>query len=85
VIAFGDADFASNRLVGVPVGNKDLILNSVAWLSQDTDLISIRAKEADDQRMFLTGGQALGVMLISLLGLPLIPIVLGVMSWWSRR
>ncbi len=85
VIAFGDADFASNKLLGLPVGNKDLILNSVAWLSQDTDLIAIRPKDVEDQRLFLTGSQVWSVLLFSLLVLPGVFAVLGVMSWWSRR
>ena len=56
MVAFGDADFASNALLGVQ-GNQDFFLNTVAWLAEDADLISIRAREPDDQRMFLTEHQ----------------------------
>ena len=53
MVAIGDADFASNALLGFQ-GNQDFFLNTVAWLAEDADLISIRAQEPDDQRMFLT-------------------------------
>lgn len=84
VVAFGDADFATNAFLGL-LGNQDLFLNSVAWLAQDADLISIRPKEADDQRMFLTSDQVLNVRLISLVLLPGLFVALGIFSWWRRR
>jgi ABC-type uncharacterized transport system involved in gliding motility auxiliary subunit len=83
VVAFGDVDFASNALYPVP-GNSDLVLNSIAWLAQDADLISIRAREPDDQRLFLTRFQALSVYGLALL-IPLLWIAGGVVSWWRRR
>jgi ABC-type uncharacterized transport system involved in gliding motility auxiliary subunit len=85
VIAFGDADFASNMLLRLPVGNKDFILNAVAWLTEETDLISIRPKESDDQRMVLTGSQGALVLLLSIVALPGVFVVLGIAAWWVRR
>ena len=45
----GDSDFAANGTLGVP-GNRDLFMNTIGWLSQQDNLISIRPKEADDRR-----------------------------------
>jgi ABC-type uncharacterized transport system involved in gliding motility auxiliary subunit len=84
VVAFGDVDFVSNTLLGF-IGNKDLALNAVAWLAEDPDLISIRPKEADDQRLFPTQGQQRMVLFLALLVLPGFFIVLGIMAWWRRR
>src|SRR4051794_1949344 len=56
VVAIGDADFASNALLGFQ-GNQDFLLNTIAWLSQDSDLIAIRPKEPQDQRLFVTPQQ----------------------------
>jgi ABC-type uncharacterized transport system involved in gliding motility auxiliary subunit len=84
VAAFGDADFASNALLGFQ-GNQDFALNTVAWLAQDVDLISIRPREPDDQRMFLTEQQRQTVAWLSLVLLPGLFVVLGVSSWWRRR
>jgi ABC-type uncharacterized transport system involved in gliding motility auxiliary subunit len=84
VVAIGSADFASNGWLGF-YGNQDLFLNVVAWLAQDADLISIRPKEQDDQRMFLSAGQKQNVTLVALLVLPGLFVVLGVVTWWRRR
>jgi hypothetical protein len=84
VVVLGDSDFASNALLGFQ-GNQDFFLNTVAWLAQDSDLISIRAKEPEDQRMFLTQQQQSNVRLVSLLLIPGAFVALGIASWWKRR
>jgi ABC-type uncharacterized transport system involved in gliding motility auxiliary subunit len=84
VVAIGDADFASNQLLGFQ-GNQDFLLNVVAWLAQDKDLISIRPKEPDDQRMYLTQQQQQNVSWLALVVLPGLCVVLGIASWWRRR
>ncbi len=84
VVAVGDSDFASNTLLGFP-GNRDLFLNMVAWLAQDTDLISIRPKEPENQRLVLTGGQRLNLAWTSLVLIPFFFVGLGVYTWWRRR
>jgi ABC-type uncharacterized transport system involved in gliding motility auxiliary subunit len=84
VTAIGDADFASNQLLAFQ-GNQDFMLNVVAWLAQDADLISIRPKEPDDQRMYLTQQQQQNVSWLALIVLPGLFVVLGIASWWRRR
>jgi ABC-type uncharacterized transport system involved in gliding motility auxiliary subunit len=84
VAAIGDADFASNQLLAFQ-GNQDFFLNVVAWLAQDKDLISIRPKEPDDQRMYLTRQQQQNVTWLALIVLPGLCVVLGIASWWRRR
>jgi ABC-type uncharacterized transport system involved in gliding motility auxiliary subunit len=84
VVAIGDSDFASNALLGFQ-GNKDFFLNSVAWLSEDADLISIRPKEPDDQRMLLSAQQVGNVRWVALVLLPGAFVVAGIATWWRRR
>jgi gliding motility-associatede transport system auxiliary component len=84
VVAMGDSDFASNGLLGF-IGNRDFALNTVAWLAEDPDLIAIRPKEPDDQRLFLTRGQQQFVALLALVLLPVAFVVWGGASWWRRR
>jgi ABC-type uncharacterized transport system involved in gliding motility auxiliary subunit len=84
VVAFGDADFASNAFFAIQ-GNRDLFLNSVAWLAEDPDLITIRPKDPEDQRMFLTGRQQVVVFGVALVVWPALFVVLGVVVWWLRR
>jgi len=84
VAAFGDADFASNQLLAFQ-GNQDFALNTVAWLAEDADLISIRPREPEDQRMFITDAQQTLVMLLAVFVLPGLFVVLGIAAWWRRR
>jgi gliding motility-associatede transport system auxiliary component len=84
VVAYGDSDWATNAFLGFP-GNQDLFVNSVAWLAQDVDLISIRAREPDDQRLFLTKEQQQNVFVLSLLFIPGAFVILGILAWWRRR
>jgi ABC-type uncharacterized transport system involved in gliding motility auxiliary subunit len=84
VVAFGDSDFATNALLGFQ-GNRDFFLNSVAWLAQDADLISIRPKEPEDQKLILTREQQQNVLVLALLLIPGLFVALGIREWWSRR
>ena len=84
MVVLGDSDFASNALLGFQ-GNQDFFLNTVAWLAQDPDLISIRPREAEDQRMFLSAQQQRNVLLVSLLLVPGAFVVMGIAAWWKRR
>ena len=84
VVAVGDADFASNSLLGFQ-GNQDFFLNVVAWLAEDADLISIRPKEPENQALFLSRQVQQNVAWIALVLLPGLFVILGVVSWWRRR
>ena len=69
VAVIGDSDFAANGTLGVP-GNRDLFMNTVGWLSQQDNLISIRPKEPDDRRITLTATQESNIFWLSLLIVP---------------
>ena len=84
VVALGDADFASNQLLGFQ-GNHDLFLNIAAWLAEDVDLISIRPKDPENQTLFIGRQTQTWVLLAALVILPGSFIVLGVVTWWRRR
>jgi len=80
----GDSDFAANGTLGVP-GNRDLFMNTVGWLSQQDNLISIRPKEPDDRRITLTATQESNIFWLSLLIVPGCIFGAGIASWWRRR
>jgi ABC-type uncharacterized transport system involved in gliding motility auxiliary subunit len=86
VAAFGDVDFASNAFIGAQ-GNENFLLNVVAWLSEDADLISIKPRDPEDQRLTIVPGsfQWMLIWMTGLVGLPLVFLVLGVANWWRRR
>lgn len=84
VVVFGDSDFASNNTLGV-AGNRDLFMNTINWLSQQENLISIRTREAADRRLTLTATQQSNITWLSLLIVPGIVFGTGIFSWWRRR
>ncbi len=84
VVVFGDSDFASNSALGIQ-GNRDLFLNTVGWLSQQENLISIRPKEADDRRITMTAAQQTNVNILTMLIIPACIFGAGVYTWWRRR
>jgi ABC-type uncharacterized transport system involved in gliding motility auxiliary subunit len=84
VVAVGDVDFATNALLGFQ-GNEDFFLNTVAWLAQEADLISIRPHEPEDQSLFLSRQTQQNVTWVALLLLPGIFVIAGVVTWWRRR
>jgi len=83
-VVFGDSDFVSNVAIGIS-GNRDLFMNAVNWLAQQENLIAIRPKEADDQRITMTANQQLWVLILALLVIPAMVFGSGVYAWWRRR
>jgi ABC-type uncharacterized transport system involved in gliding motility auxiliary subunit len=84
VVVFGDSDFASKAALGIP-GNRDLFMNTIGWLSQQENLISIRPKEPDDRRVTMTATQQNNVTILSLFLIPGFVFGAGVYSWLRRR
>ena len=84
LVVFGDSDFANNQLIG-EVGNGDLFMNAVSWLMEEGALIAIRPKERRYRPVWLTEGQGQRLKWFSLVVLPAIPVIVGVIVWWRRR
>jgi ABC-type uncharacterized transport system involved in gliding motility auxiliary subunit len=84
VAVMGDSDFAANGGLGIQ-GNRDLFMNTIGWLSQQENLISIRPKEADDRRITLTATQQANIARLSLLIIPAAVFGTGIFTWWRRR
>src|SRR5262249_45358943 len=54
-IVTGTSGWAENRAMGSrTLGNRDLFMNMINWLTADEDLISIRPKAAEDRPLTLT-------------------------------
>ncbi len=85
IVVVGSSGWMANSIMSAPVGNRDLTLNMVNWLTSDEDLISIRPKEPEDRRLHVTGSAIRVIFLTSVVCLPLIVIVSGVSVWWKRR
>ena len=84
IAAFGDSDFVSNGVLGI-TGNRDLFLNTVNWLAQQENLISIRARDPEDRRIMLTADQERLIFYLTVLIVPGLILLAGVQTWWRRR
>ena len=83
-VVVGSSMWISNSILRFN-GNSDLFLNSLNWLTQDEDLISIRPKENDSRPLNVTQSQMAWITIVSQLVLPLLPVLGGVIIWWKRR
>jgi ABC-type uncharacterized transport system involved in gliding motility auxiliary subunit len=60
-------------------------LNSINWLAQDEELISIRAKSPTDRKITMTGSQTNMLFWLTIVFMPVAVIGSGVYIWWKRR
>lgn len=84
LVVIGNSAFASNQWNGLQ-HNGDLFFNTIDWLAQDENLISIRPKESADRHLTLTESQAAGLRWVDLIFVPGFVIVSGIFIWLKRR
>ena len=84
IVVFGDSDFATNRHFNNQ-GNGDLFMNSVNWLLQDEDLISVRPNQPENRRVQMSQSQVKGVLILVVILLPLLLLVSGGVVYWVRQ
>jgi ABC-type uncharacterized transport system involved in gliding motility auxiliary subunit len=84
IVVIGDGDFLSNTYLGNG-GNLNLGLNLVHWLSHDDAFINIQVKTAPDTTLELGNAAMAAIGLGSLIGLPLLLLLTGVVIWLRRR
>jgi ABC-type uncharacterized transport system involved in gliding motility auxiliary subunit len=85
LMVFGDSDFATDRVISQERGNGDLILNSITWLAEDEDLISIQSREPGYKPITMTASQGTFMFLFAVWRYPAIIFVIGLLIWWYRR
>ena len=85
-VVVGTSRVAQNSLAGSrSLGNRDLMVNIVNWLSSDEDLISIRPKSPEDRPLNMTSRRLNATFWLSVVAFPLAVIGFGVITWWRRR
>ena len=84
VVVIGDVDFATNELLD-QFNNRDLLLNTLAWVAGEEDQVSIRSADGGGGRFNMTEGQFLIVGVLSLLVAPGLAVMGGVGAWRDRR
>jgi ABC-type uncharacterized transport system involved in gliding motility auxiliary subunit len=84
VVAIGDSDFVVNQYLRVAPGNTDLFVNTVNWLSQQENLISIRPTDPKDRRVTVGANQMLVVKSMILI-VPAAVIATGIITRRRRK
>jgi ABC-type uncharacterized transport system involved in gliding motility auxiliary subunit len=84
VVVFGDAAFIDNEHIP-KMYNADLYLNTVNWLAEEEELISIRPKTTRGSRVLMTPQETRDIFYMSVLILPEILLLFGLAIWWRRR
>ena len=84
LVVYGDSDFANNAYVHIS-GNGDLFLNTVSWLAEEEDLISIRPKPPQSSSVLLTATQVNLIFWIPVVFLPATVLAAGISVLHQRR
>jgi hypothetical protein len=82
----GDSDFIANSQINL-YGNRDLLLNTLGWLTGEQDLIARRARERGSEPLVLDPDQVRGLGLVGSVVWPLLVglLLTGRIVWRRRR
>ena len=85
LVVVGDSDFVTNSYLNLS-GNKDFMLNVVAWLSGDEFAISIRPRARETTPLYLKETDQQFLFYGPVLGLPFCFLAVGTgVFFWRRR
>lgn len=90
-VVVGNAAFIASSSTGQATGpidfqgNRDLLLNTVGWLTGRAEGITVRPRPSLNTQVFLTAQSTHALILTFVVGVPLVCFILGFGTWWSRR
>ncbi|MGH7224857.1 MAG: Gldg family protein [Gemmataceae bacterium] len=84
LVMFGSTEFADNKYLN-DFYNRDFFMNSADWLAGEANSISIRPRMIRASRFRLTVSDFEIVFALSVLLLPEMLSLLGIIVWWERR
>ncbi len=84
MVVIGDSDFAANAFINLS-GNKDFLLNSIAWLIGDERAISIRPRERQVTPLYLKETDQQYIFYVPVMGLPISFLLFGGCVFFRRR
>ncbi|GAA3412696.1 GldG family protein [Paenibacillus hodogayensis] len=84
-VVIGNAQFLQNQII-TEQGNRDFALNSVNWMQEQTEQVTIRPREeAALQQAFIMPNKANMIFYGTVVIFPLAILALGGAIWWRRR
>jgi len=84
MVVFGDADFASNKYFQTS-GNADFIKNTINYMVDRGDLITIKKEPRGIDALMLTRGQGQLIFWVPVVAIPLCVLGLGIVVYVRRR
>lgn len=84
LVIFGDSDFAKNGYFKNR-GNSNLFQNTISYLAEEEDLISIRPKEIQDRRLTMSQADVKGLFYLVVIAIPLLVIIIGTVIYIRRN
>lgn len=84
IALFGDADFMLTENITV-VGNSDILMNTVNWLTDSDSLISIAVKPKEKVFLSLKAAELNKILFMVLCFIPGVFILAAVIVWFKRR
>ncbi len=84
MVAVGDSDFVTNQMLQMQL-NRDLAVNSFAFLAKDAELITIRPKQAKGTTLQMEQTTARAAFWGIFIPVPLLMFALSVIMWMRRR
>ena len=84
MVVYGTSNLAANQFLNIQ-GNRDFFLNTVSWLAEEEDQISVRPKDVKQTPVFMSSNQAQAVFLLPVVILPALVIVGGIVAVVRRR
>ncbi len=82
---FGDSDFMTNQFFQTNTGwNRDVIMNTISLLVDESDLIGIRPKKLKATQLILKQSDKIGIVVFSIM-LPCIFFIISGLIWFRRR
>lgn len=83
-LVMGDADFITNERISIG-GHINFLLNSLAWLTEHDELISIRPTVKEDKPIVLSDTQRRWLVWCSVMLTPQIVLIAGLITYIVRR
>jgi len=84
IVVIGSTDAGNNQWLA-QLFNRDFFVNSADWLSGEENQISIRPRQLRSSRFRLTADQFTIVFILSVLLMPELLLIAGIIVWWERR
>ncbi|MDY6861559.1 MAG: Gldg family protein, partial [Thermodesulfobacteriota bacterium] len=87
-VVYGDSDFANNFYWEI-LGNRDLFLNTISWLTEEGILISIREKKQSAMPklspFFLSDLQGRIILFVTVIFMPVLFLIIGIFIYIQRK